>query len=111
VTPTFTEPAWVLLLSDALDALDAADRWWLDQPELDDRALFAWHEVCELRAGLARLLDRDRPGGSAGSDAVQSLHTAAGCLTEAAALTGPPTDRTVIGYQLQLRHLLERLAR
>lgn len=111
MTPTRTEPAWVLLLSDALDALDAADRWWLDQPDLDDRTLFAWHETRQLRAGLARILDRDDTPRVPGSDAVASLHTAADCLTRAAVLIGPPTDRAVIGYQLQLRRLLERLAR
>jgi hypothetical protein len=108
VTPEV--PFWTLL-AQACDALAAAERWWLSQPEMDDRALFAWHETVQVRSGLERLLDRDDPPLVRPIEARQALPDAVACLARAAALTGPATAGRLDGYQQRLRRLIERCGR
>lgn len=99
---------------EACAALDAASRWWLDQPDLEDRVLFVWHEAGEIRSELGRHLDPDDDPipPSRGSDPTRALIVAADYLAVAIdQLDAPDLGATLTTYQVRLRRLSDRTRR
>ena len=109
-----TQPGWVQAVQDACDALDAAGRWWLDQPNLDDRTLFVWHETGEIRTELGRHLDPDDDPipPSRGSDPARALRVAADHLAVAIdRLDDPGLAVSLTAYWARLGRLGDRIRR
>lgn len=109
-----SQPGWVQAVQDACIALDAAGRWWLDQRDLDDRTLFVWHEIGEIRTELGRHLDLDddsiQPG--RGSDPARALRVAADHLAAAVdRLDDPGLAVALTAYQARLGRLGDRVRR
>lgn len=108
------QPGWVEAVRDACAALDDALRWWLDQPELEDRVLFVWHEAGEIRSELGRYLDPDADPipPSRGSDPARALTVAADHLAAALDHTDAPDLAAILtASQVRLRRLSDRTRR